>query len=140
LYDIYYRFLETEDEYFDYAPAEIPPQGCWRIYGLDLIRLPRSGWAELEVLDGRRPVRWACYERTNPDGSLTIHLKGQRFQLEKRVRVQSPIVRRLYDPRETNVSSSGIETGVVEEYSGGWVPFRIAATRISIAIPVSGER
>src|SRR5436853_4703386 len=25
LYEIYYRFLETEDEYFDYAPATIPP-------------------------------------------------------------------------------------------------------------------
>lgn len=36
LYDIYYRFLETEDEYFDYAPARIPPQGRWRIYGIDL--------------------------------------------------------------------------------------------------------
>ena len=36
LYEIYYRFLETEDEYFDYAPAEIPPQGRWRIYGIDL--------------------------------------------------------------------------------------------------------
>ncbi len=36
LYEIYYRFLETDDEYFDYAPAEIPPQGRWRIYGIDL--------------------------------------------------------------------------------------------------------
>jgi predicted TIM-barrel fold metal-dependent hydrolase len=36
LYEIYYRFLETEDEYFDYAPARIPPQGRWRIYGLGL--------------------------------------------------------------------------------------------------------
>jgi predicted TIM-barrel fold metal-dependent hydrolase len=36
LYRIYYRFLETEDEYFDYAPAPIPPQGRWRIYGLGL--------------------------------------------------------------------------------------------------------
>jgi len=27
LYEIYYRFLETEDEYFDYAPAPVPPQG-----------------------------------------------------------------------------------------------------------------
>jgi predicted TIM-barrel fold metal-dependent hydrolase len=36
LYEIYYRFLETEDEYFDYAPARIPPQGRWRIYGIDL--------------------------------------------------------------------------------------------------------
>jgi predicted TIM-barrel fold metal-dependent hydrolase len=32
-----YRFLETDDEYLDYAPgADIPPQGRWRIYGLFL--------------------------------------------------------------------------------------------------------
>ncbi len=36
LYEIYYRFLETDDEYFDYAPAPVPPQGRWRIYGLNL--------------------------------------------------------------------------------------------------------
>jgi predicted TIM-barrel fold metal-dependent hydrolase len=36
LYEIYYRFLETEDEYFDYASAPVPPQGRWRIYGLGL--------------------------------------------------------------------------------------------------------
>jgi predicted TIM-barrel fold metal-dependent hydrolase len=36
LYEIYYRFLETEDEYFDYAPAPRPPQGRWRIYGIGL--------------------------------------------------------------------------------------------------------
>ncbi|HLV86250.1 MAG TPA: amidohydrolase family protein [Candidatus Sulfotelmatobacter sp.] len=36
LYRIYYRFLETEDEYFDYAPAPTPPQGRWCIYGLGL--------------------------------------------------------------------------------------------------------
>ena len=36
LYEIYYRFLETDDEYFDYAPAKVPPQGRWRIYGINL--------------------------------------------------------------------------------------------------------
>lgn len=36
LYETYYRFLETEDEYFDYAPARVPPQGRWRISGLGL--------------------------------------------------------------------------------------------------------
>ena len=36
LYEIYFRFLETDDEYFDYAPAPIPPQGRWRISGIDL--------------------------------------------------------------------------------------------------------
>jgi hypothetical protein len=32
--------------------------------------------AELEVKGVRLPVRWACHERTNPDGSLTIRLKN----------------------------------------------------------------
>jgi hypothetical protein len=31
--------------------------------------------AELEVKGVTRPVRWACHERTNSDGSLTIRLK-----------------------------------------------------------------
>jgi hypothetical protein len=31
--------------------------------------------AELDVEGARRPVRWACHERTNPDGFLTIRLK-----------------------------------------------------------------
>lgn len=36
MYEIYFRLLETEDEYFDYAPARVPPQGRWRVYGLGL--------------------------------------------------------------------------------------------------------
>jgi predicted TIM-barrel fold metal-dependent hydrolase len=36
LYEIYYRALETTDEYFDYAPAPVPPQGRWQIYGMGL--------------------------------------------------------------------------------------------------------
>ena len=36
LYEIYYRFLETDDEYFDYAPAKKPPQGRWEISGVNL--------------------------------------------------------------------------------------------------------
>ncbi len=36
LYEIYYRFLESKDEYFDYAPARVPPQGRWKIYGIGL--------------------------------------------------------------------------------------------------------
>ncbi len=31
--------------------------------------------AEIEVKGVRRPVRWACRQPTNPDGSLTIRLK-----------------------------------------------------------------
>lgn len=33
---IYYRFLETLDDSFEYSPEPIPPQGRWRIYGLGL--------------------------------------------------------------------------------------------------------
>ena len=36
LYPIYFRFLETEDEYFEYSPGPIPSQGRWGIYGLGL--------------------------------------------------------------------------------------------------------
>ena len=35
-YRVYYRFLETDDEYFNYDTGEIPTQGRWRIYGLHL--------------------------------------------------------------------------------------------------------
>lgn len=33
---LYWRFLETEDEYFPYSEKEFPPQGFWNIYGLFL--------------------------------------------------------------------------------------------------------
>lgn len=36
MYRLYYRFLETDDEYFDYSLAETPPQGRWQVYGLFL--------------------------------------------------------------------------------------------------------
>jgi len=36
MFRCYFRFLETEDEYFDYAPSAVPPQGRWRIYGIGL--------------------------------------------------------------------------------------------------------
>jgi predicted TIM-barrel fold metal-dependent hydrolase len=36
LYPIYFRFLETEGEYFDYSPGPVPSQGRWKIYGLGL--------------------------------------------------------------------------------------------------------
>ncbi len=33
---LYWRFLETRDEYFPYSEKDFPPQGFWRIYGVDL--------------------------------------------------------------------------------------------------------
>jgi len=35
-YRIHYRFLETDDEYFNYSPGELPIQGRWYICGLYL--------------------------------------------------------------------------------------------------------
>ena len=35
-YAIHFRFLETDDEYFDYATDEVPPEGRWTISGLSL--------------------------------------------------------------------------------------------------------
>ncbi len=35
MYRLYYRFLETDDEYFEY-PTHASRQGRWNIYGLDL--------------------------------------------------------------------------------------------------------
>ncbi len=35
-YRIYYRFLETDDEYFDYYDHAFPPAGEWKIYGVFL--------------------------------------------------------------------------------------------------------
>ena len=33
---LYWRFLETFDEYFPYSEKPFPPQGLWRIYGIGL--------------------------------------------------------------------------------------------------------
>ncbi len=34
--EYYWRFLETRDQYFPYSEKSPPPQGLWRIYGIDL--------------------------------------------------------------------------------------------------------
>lgn len=35
-YRVYYRILETDDEYFDYYEHDYPPTGEWKVYGLFL--------------------------------------------------------------------------------------------------------
>jgi len=35
-YERYYRFLETDDDHFDYTDEQVPPQGRWAIYGCSL--------------------------------------------------------------------------------------------------------
>jgi predicted TIM-barrel fold metal-dependent hydrolase len=36
IYRLYYRFLETDDEYFNYGLAETPRQGRWYVHGMYL--------------------------------------------------------------------------------------------------------
>ena len=37
MYQTHFRFLETADEHFDYAPGSaIPTQGRWKVYGVYL--------------------------------------------------------------------------------------------------------
>jgi predicted TIM-barrel fold metal-dependent hydrolase len=36
MYEIYYRFLETEDENFNYCPWPYPVQGRWFVSGIGL--------------------------------------------------------------------------------------------------------
>jgi len=53
-YRLYYRFLESEDEYFNYNMGEIPKQGRWYIYGL---YLPDEVLQKIYHLNARRVLR-----------------------------------------------------------------------------------
>jgi predicted TIM-barrel fold metal-dependent hydrolase len=53
-YRVYYRFLETADEYFNYGAEEIPGQGRWSIYGIDL---PADVLEKVYQLNARKVLR-----------------------------------------------------------------------------------
>ena len=57
MYQIYFRWLETLDEYFDYAPSRTPPQGRWRIYG---IGLPDAMLQKVYHNNAARLLGWAA--------------------------------------------------------------------------------
>jgi predicted TIM-barrel fold metal-dependent hydrolase len=50
-YRVYYRFLETEDEYFSYGAEDVPGQGRWYIYG---IHLPADVLQKVYQLNARK--------------------------------------------------------------------------------------
>jgi predicted TIM-barrel fold metal-dependent hydrolase len=57
---IYYRMLETDDEYFDYYEHPFPPTGEWKIYGLNLPEdVLRKVYREnaRRALAGEKPLR-----------------------------------------------------------------------------------
>ena len=57
-YEIYYRFLESDDEYFAYNPGDLPYQGRWAIYGLylpdDVLQKVYAANAQRIIFDARR--------------------------------------------------------------------------------------
>jgi predicted TIM-barrel fold metal-dependent hydrolase len=61
MYAVYYRFLETEDEYFPYDLSDPPAQGRWRIHGLylppDVLEKVYRKNAECVFLNASAPER-----------------------------------------------------------------------------------
>jgi len=53
-YRLAYRFLETDDEYFNYSVSEIPEQGRWYVYGLCL---PDDVLQKVYYLNAQRVLR-----------------------------------------------------------------------------------
>lgn len=53
-YRIYYRFLETEDEYFNYDTELVPSQGRWQVYG---IFLPAGVFEKVYSENARRVLK-----------------------------------------------------------------------------------
>jgi predicted TIM-barrel fold metal-dependent hydrolase len=50
-YKLAYRFLETDDEYFNYNVSDVPQQGRWYVYGL---YLPDDVLQKVYYLNARR--------------------------------------------------------------------------------------
>ena len=58
---LYYRLLETDDEYFKYYDHPFPPTGEWRVYGL---HLPDDVLAKIYRTNANRVLGWTVAERT----------------------------------------------------------------------------
>lgn len=55
-YRLYYRFLESDDEYFCYNPGDVPMQGRWYIYG---VFLPEETLEKIYSLNAARALNLA---------------------------------------------------------------------------------
>ena len=60
-YRIIYRFLETDDEYFNYGGSEIPDQGRWHIHGL---YLPEAVLKQIYSDNAQRVLLSDCARRS----------------------------------------------------------------------------
>ena len=57
---LYYRLLETDDEYFKYYDHPFPPTGEWRVYGL---HLPDAVLKRIYQTNADRVLGWTVRER-----------------------------------------------------------------------------
>ena len=55
MYRTFYRFLETDDEYFNYDVQETPRQGRWRICG---VFLPDDVLEKIYYRNAKRIILW----------------------------------------------------------------------------------
>jgi uncharacterized protein len=58
---IYYRFLETDDEYFKYYDHPFPPTGEWRIYG---VHLPDEVLRKVYQTNADHALGWTVRDRS----------------------------------------------------------------------------
>jgi predicted TIM-barrel fold metal-dependent hydrolase len=61
-YELYYRLLETQDEYFEYGLGRTPENGRWRIYGLGL---PDDVLEQVYYRNAMRVI-WAAPDSASP--------------------------------------------------------------------------
>lgn len=63
---LYYRLLETEDEYFKYYDHPFPPTGEWRVYGL---HLPDTVLQKIYQANADRVLGWRVRDRARAAGA-----------------------------------------------------------------------
>jgi predicted TIM-barrel fold metal-dependent hydrolase len=64
---LYYRLLETADEYFKYYDHPFPPTGEWRVYGL---HLPDAVLRKIYQSNADRVLGWRVRDRQRQQSSL----------------------------------------------------------------------
>ncbi|HEY8548473.1 MAG TPA: amidohydrolase family protein [Vicinamibacterales bacterium] len=70
---IYYRLLETDDEYFKYYEHPFPPTGEWRVYGL---HLPDEVLEKIYRTNADRVLGWRVADRARAPRAPEAHRRA----------------------------------------------------------------
>jgi hypothetical protein len=73
---LYYRLLETADEYFKYYDHPFPPTGEWRVYGL---HLPDPVLRKIYQSNADRVLGWRVRDRQRQAARLAPSSSPVRF-------------------------------------------------------------